>query len=597
MSARRALADRPNRRLLTAQRRPGGESDEPTPAPPRAPVPVRLPPIPPAPPAETTGTPPWPDLLNRTPALTVESGRLIRALTFSYVAGNDSGAIAHAFDTAPIAESSFEPECFFEELFVDELLRGCMSVQLAGKPVRTHTRYLMRLLSQPPADPRVREQRTAVWRALEASTAVRVAVTEVFSALTELFHLFTGEDQISLRGEQTRRRIEILRLIQRCFAALEAPALGAADSCLHRLPSFAAHVAATPAFAHLQELLKYENERAYADLTLQFGADGRVRGLRVVGVREDTRNRYHVPKLKQWLGRFGLWFRGFRVDDGEIIDRWLDQVFDEIVEFLPPLVQLSGDLEWYLSGLAFRDACLARGLPVCFPTWVDASEPGHLSGFFNPLLFALGVTPVTCEVDLNGWGVTTLITGPNSGGKTRLLQAVGLLQLCAQAGMFVPAAAARVRPVPGLFASLSQPAGAEQSEGRLGTELKRIRMLFERAEPGTLVLVDELCSGTSPSEGEELFRLVLELLHELEPVALISTHFLRFAADLAADPENSLPLRFIRVELDACQRPTYRFGGGVAETSLAQQTAARLGVTREELRAVLAGKRRSVTST
>jgi DNA mismatch repair protein MutS2 len=308
-------------------------------------------------------------------------------------------------------------------------------------------------------------------------------------------------------------------------------------------------------------------------------------------VREDTRNRYHVSLVRQWLGRIGLIFRGYRVQDAEIIDRWLDLVFDEIAPHLPPLVQLFGDLEWYLAGLSFVDACESRGLSVCFPTWVETDAPGRIEGLFNPLLFALGVVPVTCQVDLPPRGETLLVTGPNSGGKTRLLQAVGLLHLLAHAGMPVPAAVARLRPVPGLFASLSQPAGAEQSEGRLGTELKRIRMLFERAEPGTLVLVDELCSGTSPSEGEELFRLVLELMAELRPVALISTHFLRFAADLAAEPEDTLPLHFVRVELDDHQHPTYRFAGGVAETSLAQQTAARLGVTREELRAVLAGKR------
>jgi DNA mismatch repair protein MutS2 len=179
-----------------------------------------------------------------------------------------------------------------------------------------------------------------------------------------------------------------------------------------------------------------------------------------------------------------------------------------------------------------------------------------------------------------------LITGPNSGGKTRLLQAVGIFQLCAQAGMYAPAARAVLARVPGIFASLSQPAHADQREGRLGTELLRIRMLFERAHAGYLVLIDELCSGTSPSEGEELFGLVLSLLAELAPSSLVSTHFLKFVAELAKDAE-APPLRFLQVELDAHERPTYRFVPGVAETSLARQTAARLGVTREELRALM----------
>jgi DNA mismatch repair protein MutS2 len=157
--------------------------------------------------------------------------------------------------------------------------------------------------------------------------------------------------------------------------------------------------------------------------------------------------------------------------------------------------------------------------------------------------------------------------------------------------MVVPAARARMRAAPGIFASLTQETSAEQPEGRLGTELLRIRMLFERAELGSLLLVDELCSGTSPSEGEELFRMVLELLAELRPSAFVSTHFLAFAAELAQRPAG-LTLHFVQVQLDADERPTYRFVPGVAATSLARRTAQRLGVTQEELRALVAAKTR-----
>jgi DNA mismatch repair protein MutS2 len=105
------------------------------------------------------------------------------------------------------------------------------------------------------------------------------------------------------------------------------------------------------------------------------------------------------------------------------------------------------------------------------------------------------------------------------------------------------------------------------------------------------VIMDELCSGTNPSEGEEIFRLVVDLLSELAPQAFITTHFLRFAADL--ERERPLPgLAFLQVELDADREPTYGFVGGVAKTSLASKTAERLGVTREALEALVREKRR-----
>jgi DNA mismatch repair protein MutS2 len=587
---------------MSAQRRYGLERvgqrsselrEEPTPLA-RASIPPRLASI------DERRTPdatPWPDLLNATATLTLDAAAVEQVFAFAFVVGDDGGALATLLDHAPIAASDYQPACFFHELFVEELVQSCMHVRIRQAPVRINQRYLLRLLSQPPRSLETIAGRQRVFRELTDQPAARDALEQLYLQLTQLRKLFGGDDKLGIRGEHARRRLEILGAVRDCFARLSAPAFSACNSHLTRLSQFAEHVRASAGFQQLAALLRYENERAYADLTLQLGADGTVRGLSLREVREDLVSRYHVSAARQWLERAWLWLKGYRITDGEVVDRYLDQVFEGIRPFLPPLMQLIGDLELYLSGLALRDGCASKGLSVCFPEFIDESAARHagpdiqLDGLFNPLLLALPGVPITCSVSLPDGGVTTLLTGPNSGGKTRLLQALGLAQLCAQAGMYVPAERALLRRVPGIFASLSQPIGAEQAEGRLGTELLRIRMLFERAEPGYLVLIDELCSGTSPSEGEELFRLVLELLVELAPVAVISTHFLRLAAELAADP-SAPPARFLQVELDDRQRPTYRFVPGVAETSLAKQTAARLGVTREELSLLLASKRR-----
>ena len=145
---------------------------------------------------------------------------------------------------------------------------------------------------------------------------------------------------------------------------------------------------------------------------------------------------------------------------------------------------------------------------------------------------------------------------------------------------------ARIAWASGLVASLIEEAKADQAEGRLGTELMRIRSLFERLPPGALVLLDELCSGTNPSEGEQIFELVVTMLGQLEPQAFITTHFLEFAKRLQR--ERKIPsLAFIRVELDGQRRPTYQFLPGVADSSLAAHTAERLGVTGEQLSALI----------
>jgi DNA mismatch repair protein MutS2 len=525
-------------------------------------------------------------LLNVVPHHALDGSGLARVLSFAFLAGDDGGVLATALEHAPLSFSTFETGLFARELFLQELVEGVLAPRVDGRPLPFDAKHVLRLLSHPPRNAELVTFRSAAFRELSERPALRGACERLALSIGELRKLFAGEGRIGIRGEQARRRIDILRAIEQLFVAMDA--FEAASSQLARIAQFASEVRATPAFQQLVQLLSYENARAYADLSLQLGADGSVRGLRINQLREDTRNVYHVSTLRQWLGRAWLFLKGYRVSDGELIDGWLDAVFQGVVPYLPALFQLLGDLEFLLCGVALHDRARERGLAVCMPEFT-AADDGYVRELFNPLLLG-SVQPVPCSLSLGRAGDTTLITGPNSGGKTRLLQALGIMQLCAQSGMYVPAAEARLPRVPGIFASLSQPAGAEQAEGRLGSELIRIRMLFERAQPGSLVLVDELCSGTSPSEGEELFSLVLELMQELSPRAFVSTHFLKLAASFAKDA-GPLSLRFEQVELDARERPTYRFIEGVAETSLARQTAARLGVTREELRALIAQKR------
>jgi DNA mismatch repair protein MutS2 len=158
--------------------------------------------------------------------------------------------------------------------------------------------------------------------------------------------------------------------------------------------------------------------------------------------------------------------------------------------------------------------------------------------------------------------------------------------------MFVPAESARLVFRDGLFVSLIQESTADQPEGRLGMELLRIRRLFEELRFNSLVIMDELCSGTNPSEGEEIFQLVVSLLAELDPQAFITTHFLQFAARLERDRPLA-GLSFLQVELDERHDPTYGFVPGVAPTSLAGRTAERLGVTRESLEALVEARKQA----
>jgi DNA mismatch repair protein MutS2 len=97
-----------------------------------------------------------------------------------------------------------------------------------------------------------------------------------------------------------------------------------------------------------------------------------------------------------------------------------------------------------------------------------------------------------------------------------------------------------------------------------------------------MVLLDELCSGTNPSEAIEIVDMVLHLLRQIDPIAFVTTHFLDFASRLH-DAGSVDGLGFLQAEIDERLGATFRFVPGVATTSLAVGTARRLGVTFDEL--------------
>jgi DNA mismatch repair protein MutS2 len=533
-----------------------------------------------------------PDLLHLEPGLGLDAKALSQALTFAFATGGSGEAFTRILCQGKLAPSRFHPEAFAKDLFVADFVARCLVVKSDERPLSLHRPALVRELSHPPSDPEVTRLRQRVLAELAASSELESGAVRVFSKIRELSLLLEAADR-GKRYDAIGRRLEILRAVKEALE-LTGSAFVSAKSELSRAHQFAKTALSNPAFAELTDLLDYEGKLATLDLRIQVSYDGQLRSFAIVRSEENRSNPFYVSPLRRFWSRLQMFFRGYRFREAEILGQLANRVFEGIQDAVIGLFQLGLHLEFYLAGLGLRARAAKLGLSMCLPELVSEDAAGEtgseLTRLFNPLLLLENEAPLpaTLSAPVRGF---TIITGPNSGGKTRLIQAIGLTQLLAQAGLFVPAAKARLVARDGLFVSLIQETTADQPEGHLGMELLRIRRLFEELEPNSLVIMDELCSGTNPSEGEEIFRLVVDLLSELAPQAFITTHFLRFAGDL--ERERPLPgLAFLQVELDADREPTYGFVPGVAKTSLASKTAERLGVTREALEALVREKRR-----
>ncbi len=528
---------------------------------------------------------PCPDLMCAAPRTRIDVATLRQTLVFAFAAGGTQEAFDESVATAQTVDSSWQRAGFARDLYIDELADRCFAVRIDGKAHRTCVRYLVRTLVAPPSDERDVETRRGVLAELAASPSRRSELERAYLAIVRLRTLLCAARQPAPRV----RRIEILRAAREVFDLLAASFEGA-TSPLTRLRAFGVAVVEGEGYRRLVELLEHEEHKSSLDLRVRVGADGEVRSMQIVAIHENRTNSFYPTLLRRIAVRLSLFLRGYRTTAGEIAERLLSDVFAGIEEATALLFQLLGDIEIILGSLGFRDRAREKGLAVCLPTLVTPRESLALAGLFNPLLLAAGVSPTPCDVRASARAIV-IVTGPNSGGKTRLLQSIALAQLLAQAGLFAPVREAILPRASGLFASLFEDARADQPEGHLGMELLRIRRLFDELDQDALVVLDELCSGTNPSEGEKIAHLVLSLLPELGVRGFITTHLLQFASGLTHDPCNAA-LEFLQVELDAQEQPTYRFVPGVARTSLAHKTAARLGVTREELLERIAAKRR-----
>jgi DNA mismatch repair protein MutS2 len=227
------------------------------------------------------------------------------------------------------------------------------------------------------------------------------------------------------------------------------------------------------------------------------------------------------------------------------------------------------------------------------PAVLDDSETArvHLRGARHPLLLeARGVARdaasartqvVPLDLDLDGETRLLLITGPNMGGKTVSLKTLGLLSVLAQCGCLVPADPGCVLPwVEGWVVSLGDEQSLDQDLSTFAAHLRRWAEALDRAGTRSLVLLDELGSGTDPTEGAALAQSVLERLVEAGAIGLVTTH-LGSLKGFAAEAEG---MQNASMVFDGgTRRATFRMAVGIPGESHAMDMARSLGFPEERV--------------
>lgn len=249
------------------------------------------------------------------------------------------------------------------------------------------------------------------------------------------------------------------------------------------------------------------------------------------------------------------------------------------------IAELSGDCSYCAESLSadyetcaelnlyFAKANLGAKMRGCIP---EISDDGvtDLKKARHPLIAADKVVPV--DIKLGEDYQALIVTGPNTGGKTVILKTTGLLTAMAMCGLMIPASdGSRVSVFDNILVNIGDQQSIEQSLSTFSSHMSSVVKILEAADDRSLILLDELGSGTDPVEGAALAVSIIENMIEKGAKLLVTTHYqeLKLFAIETKGIENA------SCEFDtATMQPTYRLIIGSPGKSNAFSISSKLGV-------------------
>jgi DNA mismatch repair protein MutS2 len=263
-------------------------------------------------------------------------------------------------------------------------------------------------------------------------------------------------------------------------------------------------------------------------------------------------------------------------DESAEIARILDELTGRVLAEKGPLAAAASSIA-HLDSI-FARARFAREFDSVIPEFASGNSL-RLDAARNPVLEATlrpqGRKAIPMSLALGGDETVMVVSGPNTGGKTVSLKTVGLAALSAQSGIPVAADRAELPVFDRVLADIGDEQSIAADLSTFSAHMLNLKSMLDVATDRSLILVDEMGTGTAPEEGAALAVALLEEFRARRAITLATTHHDRLKAYASTTPGIvNAAMEFDQLNL----RPTYRLLFGVPGTSSGIEIARRLGL-------------------
>lgn len=251
------------------------------------------------------------------------------------------------------------------------------------------------------------------------------------------------------------------------------------------------------------------------------------------------------------------------------IMRQISIMIGDLERDITPSIEGAAGIDWIQAR-----SLLAEEMSAQEPVVKDNGSPEIISAR-NPLLLLGMKQAVPNSVSMSGKRRCMIVTGPNAGGKTVLIKTIGLLTLMTMAGLSIPADPdTRITVFPKIFIAMGDMQSVEKDLSTFSADILTMKNFYEEADDKTLILLDEVITGTDPKEGTALGQAYLKALMDRGAIVFVTTHF---------DEIKYLPFeddRFTVASMgfsDKDLTPTFQLTMGVPGRSMGIEIAKKIG--------------------